>query len=593
MEKSINIFNVLKRLWFKFPSNRKGQSFLLLILMYISSFAEIFSILAVLPFLSVLINPEKLFNIKAIKYFADFFKISESSDLLVPITLTFISLVFLSAFIKLINLYLNARFAALIGNEFGCKVYKIILYEPYSVHIQRNSSKVISTTTTYVNCLMTVIQQILTFITSMLSIFVIIGGLIIINYKIAFSLFLIFALTYSVAIKFTKNKIKFISNYNAEGIQLLIKNIQEGLGAIRDIILDNTYNFHIERFKKINLQLRMNEAKLTLLGNFPRFALEGFGISFISILALTLTKYGNNTYGVIPLLGALALSAQKLMPAFQTAFASWANVSSNLKAVSNVIDILDGSHPNNSVYRIPDLNFKSSIEIKNLYFKYKKNSPYVLENLNFKINKGEKIGIIGTTGSGKSTLLDNLMGLIEPTKGLILIDNNELYNKFDPQYLIYWKSIIAHVPQTIYLSDQSIMENIAIGFKKNQIDMKRIKEAAKKAQILDFINKTEYKFETKVGENGVQLSGGQRQRIGIARALYKNAQILILDEATSALDNATEASCMKSIIEMNSDLTIIIIAHRLTTVEKCDRLVHLENGLIKNIGLPKKIISGL
>ena len=561
--------------------------------MLVSGFAEIFSIMAVLPFLSVLINPDKLFNIKLIQYLANFLKISEGSDLLVPITFLFILLAFVSAFIKLINLYLNARFSASVGNEFGCQVYKSILHEPYSVHIQRNSSKVISAATNYVNSLMSVVQQILTFFTSVFSIFVITIGMLIINYKLAISLFFIFAISYLGAIKFTKNKFKIISKYNAEFTQLLLKNIQEGLGAIRDIILDNSYNFHIERFRKINLPLRINDAKLAFLTGFPRYTLEGFGITFISILALILTKYGDNKYGVIPLLGAVALSAQKLMPAFQTAFGSWANANAYVVAVSTVLDILDKSNPNGSLYKIQNLKFNDCIDVRNLYFKYKKNSPFVLENLNFKINKGAKIGIVGTTGSGKSTLLDIIMGLIEPTKGNIFIDNNQLYNKLDNQYLTNWKSIIAHVPQTIYLTDQTIMENIALGISKDQIDLKRLREAAMRAQILDFINKTEYKFETKVGENGVQLSGGQRQRIGIARALYKNAQILVLDEATSALDNATESSCMRSIIEVNSELTIIIIAHRLTTVEKCDRLIHLENGLIKNIGHPKKIISSL
>ena len=561
--------------------------------MLVSGFAEIFSIMAVLPFLSVLINPDKLFNIKLIQYLANFLKISEGSDLLVPITFLFILLAFVSAFIKLINLYLNARFSASVGNEFGCQVYKSILHEPYSVHIQRNSSKVISAATNYVNSLMSVVQQILTFFTSVFSIFVITIGMLIINYKLAISLFFIFAISYLGAIKFTKNKFKIISKYNAEFTQLLLKNIQEGLGAIRDIILDNSYNFHIERFRKINLPLRINDAKLAFLTGFPRYTLEGFGITFISILALILTKYGDNNYGVIPLLGAVALSAQKLMPAFQTAFGSWANANAYVVAVSTVLDILDKSNPNGSLYKIQNLKFNDCIDVRNLYFKYKKNSPFVLENLNFKINKGAKIGIVGTTGSGKSTLLDIIMGLIEPTKGNIFIDNNQLYNKLDNQYLTNWKSIIAHVPQTIYLTDQTIMENIALGISKDQIDLKRLREAAMRAQILDFINKTEYKFETKVGENGVQLSGGQRQRIGIARALYKNAQILVLDEATSALDNATESSCMRSIIEVNSELTIIIIAHRLTTVEKCDRLIHLENGLIKNIGHPKKIISSL
>ena len=236
------------------------------------------------------------------------------------------------------------------------------------------------------------------------------------------------------------------------------------------------------------------------------------------------------------------------------------------------------------------LKLQNNIKFENVYYAYSSETPTVLNGLSFEIKKGERLGFIGTTGSGKSTTIDLLMGLLEPNSGKVLVDDIDINSKQDPENLLAWRAAIAHVPQTIYLADRSIAENIAFGVDQKQIDIKRVKEAARQAQIAEFIESSPQGYKTFVGERGIRLSGGQRQRIGIARALYKQASVLVFDEATSALDNATEAALMDAIEGLSRELTIVMIAHRLTTVERCDRVIELSNGSVLAITKPSAML---
>jgi ATP-binding cassette subfamily B protein len=234
---------------------------------------------------------------------------------------------------------------------------------------------------------------------------------------------------------------------------------------------------------------------------------------------------------------------------------------------------------------------KQGIHFEAVHFAYGLELPEVLRGIELQICRGERIGIIGSTGSGKSTTLDLLMGLLEPTAGQILVDGQDLHDPEHPERLMAWRSTIAHVPQTIYMADSSIAENIAFGLPSHQIDMARVREAAVQAQIAGFIESSPEGYDSFVGERGIRLSGGQRQRIGIARALYKQAQVLVFDEATSALDTATEQALMESIEGLSKKLTILMIAHRLSSVERCDRILVLKQGCIEKSGSPSEVFQ--
>ena len=224
-------------------------------------------------------------------------------------------------------------------------------------------------------------------------------------------------------------------------------------------------------------------------------------------------------------------------------------------------------------------NFKESIKLSNINFAYE--NTKILENVNLKINKGDRVGIIGSTGSGKSTLLDIIMGLLQPNSGEVYIDGRNINNSLDKTFLNKWQSCLSHVPQNIFISDASFAENIAFGLSIDQIDINRVKECAKKAMIDNFIVNSGKNYYTNLGEGGVKLSGGQKQRIGIARALYRNSKVLILDEATSALDNQTEQDVMNTFKNLNN-VTILIVTHRPSTIKYCDKIIEIKKGTIVN-----------
>jgi ATP-binding cassette subfamily B protein len=270
----------------------------------------------------------------------------------------------------------------------------------------------------------------------------------------------------------------------------------------------------------------------------------------------------------------MALGVQRLLPAIQQGYQAWSTIFAYQKSNEEVVALLKQPLPIWATTHNPvALRFSNRICFSNVKFRYSEKSPWVFDKLSFTILKGSRVGIVGRTGSGKSTCLDLLMGLLEPTIGEITIDGQALASK----NVRAWQRNIAHVPQSIYLSDCTLAENIAFGIPPEKIDIDRIREAARQAQIADFIESSPKSYQALVGERGIHLSGGQRQRIGVARALYKQAQVLVFDEATSSLDHETESAVMNSINSLSADLTILIITHRTSTLKNCDQIIDLDS----------------
>ncbi len=268
-----------------------------------------------------------------------------------------------------------------------------------------------------------------------------------------------------------------------------------------------------------------------------------------------------------------------MLPAMQQAYNAWAVISGSFVSFQDTIELLDQPMPQDALEPAPEpLAFESEIRLDNVRFRYAEESEWVLDGVNLTIPKGARVGFVGSTGSGKSTLMDLLMGLLEPTEGQILVDGEPITGRRTRA----WQRTIAHVPQAIYLSDATLAENIAFGLRHKEIDLERVRRAANQAQIAQYIESDPQGYDAVVGERGVRLSGGQRQRIGIARALYRRADVLVLDEATSALDNETEQSVMEAIENLDRSLTVLLIAHRLTTVRNCDVIVEVKNGRVNS-----------
>ena len=364
-----------------------------------------------------------------------------------------------------------------------------------------------------------------------------------------------------------------------------LKALQEGLGAIRDVLLDCSQLTYLQIYRQADRPQRQLQAKNAFLGVFPRYAFEALGMVAIALLGLLLVLQRGSGAPVIPLLGALALGAQRLLPALQQIYTGWASLKSHHAALQVVLGMLNQPVPEVLSVEEPML-LREGIQLEGVHFRYDEEQEEVLRGVNLKICRGERIGLIGTTGSGKSTTVDLLMGLLSPTAGIIRIDGLNLHDLSHPERLAAWRAAIAHVPQSIYLTDGSIAENIAFGLPREIIDFDRVKYAAKQAQIASFIESSSEGYDSFVGERGIRLSGGQRQRIGIARALYKRASVLIFDEATSALDVTTENALMDAINQLSEDITVVMIAHRLSTVQQCDRVIQLSMGTVSADGPP-------
>ena len=585
-----NIINLTKRLWFHIEPRRRKQFGILFFLMIISSFAELISIGAILPFLGVLTSPEKVFNHKFASFFLVYFKISDPAELLFPITVLFIVVTIFSALVRFLLLWAQTRLSFAIGAELSFSVYQKTLYQPYKVHIARNSSELITAIANKVSSVIfSILIPIPVIISSTLIIFTILIALLFINTNVAIISVVGFSIIYLLVILLTKKQVAKESKQISEESVRVIKSLQEGLGGIRDVLIDGTQATYCNIYMQSDLKLRRSQANITILGGSPRFAIEALGMALIAILAYSLAIKPEGLSTAIPILGALALGAQRILPILQQAYASYTYMKGGEASLIDTLELLDQELPKflgreNSNIFIP---FNEKIELNNITFQYNLNQKAILDKFNLIIPKGSRVGIIGKTGSGKSTLLDLIMGLIQPNQGQLLIDNVSINENNYRQ----WQGHIAHVPQSIYLSDASISENIAVGVPRIEIDFERVVAASQKAQIDNVIETWDSKYDTIVGERGVRLSGGQRQRIGIARALYKNADVIIFDEATSALDNETEKEVMDSIRLLGDKLTILIVAHRLSTLKECDFIIELNGGAVSRMGTYNELIK--
>jgi ATP-binding cassette subfamily B protein len=392
--------------------------------------------------------------------------------------------------------------------------------------------------------------------------------------KTAITAFAGFGLIYACVLMVTKNRLRRNGQLIFTEQARVIKSLQEGLGGIRDVLIDGTQEEYCKTYQHSDVILRRAQGSNTFLTLTPRFMVEALGMLFIATLAYFMSKNSGGMAQTVPILGVLALGAQRLVPIMEQMYGSWASIRGNHASLNGALELLDQPLPKYLNHPEKTIVFNHQIAFKNLSFSYGPESQPIFENLSFSINKGESIGIIGETGCGKSTMLDLIMGLLHPTSGALVIDGCVI----DDLNRRAWQKHIAHVPQAIYLADTSIAENIAFGEPKELVNLEKVKAAALKAQIHDTIEKLPQGYQTLVGERGVRLSGGQRQRIGIARALYKEADVIIFDEATSALDNETEESLMQTIESLQGNITILMIAHRLTTLRKCDRILELQKG---------------
>jgi ATP-binding cassette subfamily B protein len=569
---------LLLQLWRHLSRRRQRQFGVLLGLMVISAFAEVVSLGAVLPFIGILTAPERVFNHPVVADLAQALGIATADQLVLPLTIVFATAALIAGAIRIFLLWVTTRLAVVSGADLSIEVYRRTLYQPYWVHAARNSSDTISGITSKVNItVFGVLLPLLTLISSFVLLAAVMIALIVIDPVIALVAIVGFGASYGLVTWLTRRRLERNSLRIAFEQTQVIKALQEGLGGIRDVLLDGTQPIYCDVYRQADHPLRQAHGNNIFIGGSPRFAMEALGMVLIAVLAYVLSRHAGGVATALPALGALALGAQRLLPALQQIYSAWASIVGSRASLAGTIELLDQPLPADVLQPTSaPLRFQKDIRFNAVRFRYTNDGPWVLDGLNLVISKGARVGFVGSTGSGKSTTLDLLMGLLMPTQGVLLVDGHPIRGK----RIRAWQRTIAHVPQNIFLADTTLAENIAFGVPRGDIDMDRVRQVARQAQIAEFIESRPEGYNAYVGERGIRLSGGQRQRIGIARALYKQATVLVFDEATSALDNATEQSVMDAITALNRDLTVLLIAHRLTTVRRCDSIVELEGGRV-------------
>lgn len=562
--------------------SRRIQLGFVLILTALSSVAEMLSLGAIVPFIGILTDPVSVFEMPAMAALRQWLDIQSPDEMVLPLVVLFCLAALIAGALRLLLLYVSVRVSNGVAADLSALLYATVLDQAYKYHTENNSSQVISSLTQKMNIVTSVIASFLDVITSAAIFIAILFILILIDPFVSLIAVAGFGLSYLILALGTKSILRKNSAVIASEQTLTVRFLQEGLGAIRDVILEGTQKVFLSIYKKSISSLLHATGINRVITLAPRYVMETFGMILVAILAFYLHRSSEGGIETaLPTLGALALAAQRLLPLLQQFYAGWSNIQGAGAPVNDVLQLLtlrrEENHPKESAQC---LDFKNALELEQVSFRYADTARVVLSDATFTIKKNSVVGVVGATGSGKSTLLDLVMGLLEPTTGSICVDGE----KVTKANIDSWRRKISHVPQSIFLLDASIAENIAFGVPLDEIDFQKVKTAAARACLDEFIEDELGGYFTPVGERGIRLSGGQRQRLGIARALYSEAEVLILDEATSALDTATEQSVMSSIMELRSEITIIMIAHRVTTLASCDVIFSVSTGTVTEHG---------
>nr|WP_306718118.1 ATP-binding cassette domain-containing protein [Acinetobacter sp. YH12039] len=525
-----------------------------------------------MPFLAVLSNPQIIETQPLLSTIYTFIGANSVKEAIVYLGIISLIVVISSAIFKMITQYAVNRFASLQRHYFSTRLLKIYLQQNYEFFIQRNSSTLIKNILSEVDQLIwTLILPALTIMSYGLVLFAMIAILLVYDPIMAFATASILGFFYSIIYIVIRKKLAQIGQEFSIANQQRYHTCQEALGGIKDVIINDAKESYIEQFERSSRIFARHIATRDTLGQIPLNIIETVGYGCLIGLAIFLVLLGKNVSHILPILGLYGFAAYRMLPAAQNIYRAVSQIKFSSQILKVIQPEFELEKKENVVEFKKDITFEKAIRLENISFSYP-NRPdqEVLKNFSIVVPKNSSLGIMGKSGSGKSTLMDIMLGLLTPQQGKIYIDDIELTR----DNVASWRALVGYVPQFIYLADKTIAENIAFGVPKEQIDFEQVKKVAQLAQIDAFItNNLKNGYDEVVGERGVMLSGGQRQRIGIARALYKNPQVLFMDEATSALDIETEEAINRAVNFLNGKITIIIITHRKDTLKKLKTLL--------------------
>jgi ATP-binding cassette subfamily C protein len=565
----------------------KRRFILVLVVDVMRAILQAVGIVSILPFMNIVMDPTVMETNQYLSYLYEFFNFSSQNSFIFVLGLSVLALLVIGNLVSVWSIKMKTKFVWELNSRLSTSLLRKYLSLPYSYFLDHNSSDLVKNILTEVNLLSgEFLNSILTVIEGAVMSLVIFVMLLVVNPTMTLTTLLVLSIIYLVIYLVFSRRLKRAGRERIAENRARFKSVGEAIGGIKytkvlgkESYFINDYLVHAKRFSKLQTWYRV-------IGKTPRYIMEIVAFGGIIGVVLFFIRSGKMSDNIIPLIGLFAFAGYRLLPALQNVYDSFTVFRFNREVLNKIhYDMkegaLEGVDVDISESRVEPLKFEREIKLSNIDFSYQGDRKKVLKDINIEIKKGTSVGIVGTTGSGKTTLVDVVMGLLTPTTGEIFIDKT----KVDSNNVRNWQSNLGYVPQDIFLSDNSITKNIAFGYEDEDIDVEQVKKVAEMANIHEFIeNELPDKYDTIIGERGVRLSGGQRQRIGIARALYHNPEVLIFDEATSALDNVTEKSVLEAIETVSKLKTMIIIAHRLTTVENCDIVYLMDDGEVVDSG---------
>jgi len=549
----------------------------------IMSVLEVLGVASIAPFIGVVTNPSIIHHNEYLSFIYEYLDFSSDKSFIIA---TGAMVIFILVFSNSFNAFMTWKitmFSKMHGHMLSMRLLSRYLNQPYSFFLTRNTSDLGKNILTEITrCIDGAIFPALNIASKIIvSVFLLIF-LLSIDPVLALVVSTVLCGSYLLIYKLVRRNLSTIGVNSTNAVLNRFKITNEALSGIKDIKLRGNENKFLQYFSIHSKNDAKYNAQSLLISTLPRYALETIAFSGIILIIIYFVSNDAKTDQLIPLLSLYALAGFRLMPAVQQIYSGFSQVKYNLPALLLLIEDLKLNNRNSGNIDVPveHLVFKNEIKLESIDFSYPNTSKNILDDFSLSVSCNTTVGLIGTTGSGKTTIVDIILGLLEPSSGKFFIDDTELTSDELPR----WKQKLGYVPQFVYLIDDTIESNIAFGLSENEIDLKQVKNAAKLAELDEFIMSLPMQYKTKVGERGVRLSGGQLQRIGIARALYYNPTVLIMDEATSSLDGNTEDVILEAIHNLGHKITIIMIAHRLSTLKECDVIHILKDGRIIESG---------
>ena len=580
------MWNSIKKLRVILTRSDRFQLVSLLGCVLVATVFEVIGVFSVLPFMQVVSTPELIKTNEWLKWLNTTMEFSSDRSMMVWMGVGVLGIYFLTALVNTVNGWLISRTVWRIAHLLCMRLLHRYTQMPFEFFLRSNSAELVKKVISDIHSLVSgVIMAGCQFLASAFKILFILLFLFVYSPKLALLAFVIYGSAYGLLHLARHRYLERLGSERLETISMRIKLFTETLSGIRTLRVNGATNLFVNQFETASARFSDIQPRFLLTNLVPKHVIELLAFSGIIGIVLFVLINGHSLLEIIPTLSVFAIATYKLLPALNSAFYQAANFSLNLPVIDVVYEDLrqnsDLLPPLDQFHSAPPVVLKRQIHVDDVTYRYDDESVAVLNGINLKIEKGSRNALVGTTGCGKSTLIDVMVGLLFPEVGSLVVDGTSLTRK----NVSGWQRKIAYVPQEVFLYDVSIAANIALGVPREDIDLDLVKKSAELAQAADFIESdTLQGFDTIIGEHGVRLSGGQRQRLGLARAFYLQPDVLFLDEATSALDSVTEEAVMHSIENRMPGITVVMIAHRLSTVKFCDTIFYIEKGRVVDSG---------